>query len=89
MPRDAVTLAAVRSPTFAIVCEAYGRRGRYAVAQLAEYTRFDLFERRSERADERGRMLLIGRQEAQRRPGSPASAAEGGNRASPRLSAAP
>jgi hypothetical protein len=34
MPRDAITLADVRSPTLTIVCEPWGRRGRYNVARL-------------------------------------------------------
>ena len=37
MPRDgALTLADVREPTLAIVCEPCGRRGRYSVAKLME-----------------------------------------------------
>jgi hypothetical protein len=34
MPRDAITLADVRSPTIEIVCEPCRRRGRYNVARL-------------------------------------------------------
>jgi hypothetical protein len=34
MPRDAITLADVRSPTIEIVCEPCGRRGRYKVERL-------------------------------------------------------
>jgi hypothetical protein len=35
MPRDgALTLSDVRGPTFAIVCEPCGRRGRYNVERL-------------------------------------------------------
>jgi hypothetical protein len=37
LPRDgALTLADVREPTLAIVCEPCGRRGRYSVAKLME-----------------------------------------------------
>jgi hypothetical protein len=34
MPRDAITLADVRSPTTEIVCEPCGRHGRYNVERL-------------------------------------------------------
>jgi hypothetical protein len=34
MPRDAITLADVRSPTIEIVCEPCRRRGRYNVERL-------------------------------------------------------
>jgi hypothetical protein len=34
MPRDFITLADVREPTFTIVCEPCGRRGRYNVQRL-------------------------------------------------------
>ena len=34
MPRDALTLADVRSPTLTIICEPCGRRGRYNVQRL-------------------------------------------------------
>jgi hypothetical protein len=34
LPRDALTLADVRSPTLTIVCEPCGRRGRYNVERL-------------------------------------------------------
>jgi hypothetical protein len=34
MPRDALTLANVRSPTLTIVCQPCGRRGRYNVQRL-------------------------------------------------------
>jgi hypothetical protein len=34
MPRDALTLADVRSPSLTIVCEPCGRRGRYNVQRL-------------------------------------------------------
>jgi hypothetical protein len=34
MPRDALTLADLRAPTLAIVCEPCGRRGRYNVWRL-------------------------------------------------------
>ena len=34
MPRDAITLADVRSPTIEIVCDKCGRRGRYNVERL-------------------------------------------------------
>jgi hypothetical protein len=34
MPRDALTLADLRSPTLTIVCEPCGRRGRYNVQRL-------------------------------------------------------
>jgi hypothetical protein len=34
MPRDAITLADVRSPTIEIVCEPCRRRGRYNVKRL-------------------------------------------------------
>jgi hypothetical protein len=34
MPRDALTLANVRAPTLTIVCEPWGRRGRYNVQRL-------------------------------------------------------
>ena len=37
MPRDGgVVLSDLRSPALSIVCEPYGRRGRYAVARLIE-----------------------------------------------------
>ena len=37
MPRNgSITLADVRSPTLAIVCEPCGRHGRYNVAKLIE-----------------------------------------------------
>jgi hypothetical protein len=34
MPRDALTLADVRSPSLTIVCEPCNRRGRYNVQRL-------------------------------------------------------
>ena len=34
MPRDAITLADVRSPTLTLVCEPCGRRGHYNVERL-------------------------------------------------------
>jgi hypothetical protein len=34
MPRDVITLADVREPTLAIICELCGRRGRYNVERL-------------------------------------------------------
>jgi hypothetical protein len=34
MPRDRLTLADVRVPALTIVCEPYGRRGRYNVERL-------------------------------------------------------
>ena len=34
MPRDAIVLSDLESPTLRIVCDPCGRRGRYAVARL-------------------------------------------------------
>jgi hypothetical protein len=36
MAQGALTLSDVREPTLTIVCETYGRRGRYNVARLIE-----------------------------------------------------
>jgi hypothetical protein len=36
MPKDAFTLSDVREPTLTIVCQPWGRRGRYNVERLME-----------------------------------------------------